>query len=94
MVIWSHINICKKKKKSKKETSVLNNPTMVDILWNKCSYSFSACELLLKWPGQKDPTDLKNAKYIYLYMYWVYFIIYKICLCILHHCMNTYGPID
>ena len=44
------------------------------IIYIRGTYLFFAWKLLLKWPGQNDLPVLKNAKYIYYYMYWVYFI--------------------
>ena len=42
---------------------------------------FQLVSYFLKWPGQKDLPVLKNARYIYLYIYYVYFI-YTIYVCI------------
>ena len=44
------------------------------IVYIKCSHAFSDCKLLLKWLGQNYLPVLKNAKYIYSYIYWMYFM--------------------
>ena len=36
------------------------------------AHTFSAYELLLKWPGQNDLPVLK--KMLNIFMYWVYFV--------------------